>query len=38
MASSVRILGAFVDTLYLNVYQTDVRYQRIISIIRGKVA
>jgi len=25
--SSVCILGAFVDTLYLNVYQTDVRYQ-----------
>lgn len=28
MASSVRILGAFVDTLYLNVYATDTNYAR----------
>ncbi|BCL82833.1 hypothetical protein ccbrp13_52980 [Ktedonobacteria bacterium brp13] len=27
MASPVRILGVFVDTLYLNVYQTDIRFQ-----------
>ena len=27
MASPVRILGAFIDTLYLNVYATDASYQ-----------
>lgn len=27
MASPVRIIETFADTLYLNVYQTDVRFQ-----------
>ena len=27
MASPVRILGAFIDTLYFNAYQTDASFQ-----------